>query len=150
MMVKIDSVKIVRVDDPTPDLSYLGEFSNDRPLGARQYHVIVHSANPQEPKFFIADNVVTVEEAQENYDKFCTHGLNWNLIGITAIAIVSYPIDSSGNRRCQELQSSGLWRIDSESNPDVLHMIENGQLSDLQSHLAQFYIETPNILRITK
>jgi len=68
-------------------------------------------------------------------------------LGCRAVAEVSYPVDSNGNRRIETLTSGGLWGID-EPSADYKAEIEREQLDDLRDHLIAFGIDVDPILTV--
>jgi hypothetical protein len=70
---------------------------------------------------------------------------DWHMEGCRAVATVSYPIDSHGNRRLQEFSSGGLWGIESDSDTVYRKEVEREELADLKEHLAAFGIDTAEL-----
>lgn len=73
------------------------------------------------------------------------HTGEWHMEGCQAVAVVSYPIDSRGNRRLQEFCSGGLYGIESDSDAAYRREVERDELADLAAHLAAFGIDTTNL-----
>lgn len=147
--MKIESIKIQQIDDPHADLSYLGEFADHIPDNIEPYQIINHALEkPREFKYFIAANADNEIEAQSNYDRMQDYGKGWHSIGITAVAIVSYPVGII-SRRLQQFESGGLWGIDSDSNESYLNEIIKEELADLKNHLTMFGLNIVGDLEVT-
>lgn len=61
-----------------------------------------------------------------------------------AIAVVSYEIGPSGDRRLETLSSGGLNAIEKNPTADYRHEVENEQLSELRDHLRVFGVPVKN------
>ena len=64
-----------------------------------------------------------------------------------AVAEVSYPCGSAGERRIEYLRSGGLYGIEDPS-PEYQRQIEDEEIADLRGHLAVFRVEVPRVLVI--
>lgn len=64
-----------------------------------------------------------------------------------AVAEVSYPCGSAGERRIEYLRSGGLYGIEDPS-PEYRRQIEDEEIADLRGHLAVFRVEVPRVLVI--
>ena len=73
--------------------------------------------------------------------RLTNYGNTWEMLGIQAVAEVSYPLNSKGDRRIECFSSGGLWGIESDSDDDYIKEIEQGQLNDLKEHLTFFGID---------
>jgi hypothetical protein len=138
--LEVTSVKLQWKLDESPDLSWIGEYSNTPKEGAistgrsgRHYRWF----NPANPEYGQAEF-----ERMEGYENG-----NWQVLGIVATAEIAYDI-GGGSKRLERLSSGGLWGIDSDSDQGYLKEVEQEQLEDLSSHLGHFGIEiTANQLR---
>lgn len=111
--VRIDKVTLERLDDDSPDLSWLEQ--TDKEMG----------------EGFEAQSKARLE----------SYGDSWFMIGIRAKAQVSYPCGPNGERRLDSFTSGGLWGIESDSGESYLKSIEADELEDLASHLNRFGFE---------
>lgn len=130
---KIDSIRIEHIVDQSPDLSYLGEYS-DQPSDG----YIKHSEDGKTYKYF---NPAQKEYAKKDYKRMEDYndGL-WHMIGIVAKADILVP---SGNDSwiSQTISSSGLWGIESDSSEEYLKEIGKEQLGDLKGYLKSLSVD---------
>lgn len=112
--------------DDNPDLSYLTQNYND-----------VIDDNERE-KYLSQD--------KERLDQY--YRGNWFMIGISCYAIAYLPIGNN-NYKMQEIDSSGLWGIESDSNETDLNEVKNEQIEELKGYLTMLNIDIPDNIKIT-
>src|SRR4051812_18378841 len=115
--VTVEEVTIRWEPDESPDLSWIGEYSNTPKEGAIEtgrsgrYYKYFNPANPEygQQEF----------ELMEKYERgdICS-------MGCWAEAEVSHPIEPKGHRRLETLSSAGLWGIESDSDKASLKEVE--------------------------
>lgn len=105
-LTRIESVKVRRMDDDDPDLSWL-----------------------EQPEW---NEEVDGVDGSLNYgrNRIASYGDTWSMIGVQAVATVYI------NGIHQTLRSSGLWGIESDSDESYLTSVEDEQLEELTSVLA--------------
>lgn len=141
--IQVDAIRIEWLEDESPDMSYLGEYS-DTP----EEHSIDRKERGDmgrnEYRYFNlgAGDADYIEQDYERYERL-NRG-EWCMLGCRAVAEVSYPVKSNpGSRRIERFTSGGLWGIESDSDKSYFAEVEQQELSDLQNHLEQFGIEWP-------
>ena len=155
---RILKIEIKRMDDPDPDTSWLGEYSN-----TRKSEFSIDRSEPDdsgdmrrgEYRYFNPGSVepfnpdaswisretrdkrafwekTMCENARLDYERMesFTHG-DWHFIGIRAEAEIV--IDSV----IQRISSGGLWGTESDSDESYLKEIEQEELSGLRSILHE-------------
>jgi hypothetical protein len=145
----IRSVRIVRAEDTDPDLSYIGEWT-DKPapwvivrrdgdylnnLEGDDYEL---PERGREFRFF-KPYAGGEPEGSDNYQAYGmadwrrmeAFGRDWWTVGIYAVA----EIVVNGIR--QEIQSGGLWGIESDSDAAYMRTVAHDELCDLKDVLAQ-------------
>jgi hypothetical protein len=135
---KIFSVRIRHEIDEWPDLSWLGEYS-DQPKG--KYYIDRKERGDQgrnELRYFSAsrnydgekkkDAIKYMEQDYERMDAY-NRG-NWYMMGIRAEAEISV----AGNV-IQKISSGGLWGVESDAGADHLKEIEQEELNQLREQL---------------
>jgi len=107
--MKILSVKVVTINDPDADLSWLGKFSSEPESLDPDDISISHEGGRNSFPFFHASNCSNPDEAFQNYARACDYGNGWYTVGVMAKATII-----AGGIR-QEITSGGLWGIESDS-----------------------------------
>lgn len=72
------------------------------------------------------------------------HSGEWWYTGCRAEAIVSYPVNDTGDRRMERFTSGGLWGIASDDTVEYRKEVQTEQLTDLKAHLETFGVDTCN------
>jgi len=165
-MLKIESVTIKHIIDDCPDVSWLGEFTSDYQDSSdiKRGSVFEHDkGNSRTHDFFVP--AISVNEhrndlqkmgyskgeserlarsyCQLEYDRMLAlENGDFCFIGITAEAVVSYPIDN-GSRRLETLSSGGLWGIESDGG-NYLQEVEQEEIDNLKTHLVEFGVDLTN------
>lgn len=158
--MKIESVKVKRILDDTPDSSCTGEYTDNaedwsicRCCGEYVANCDEDHNFPEKGREyrFFTPYACGEKTGSPDYQKYGKQDYNrmeslnrgdWCFIGIIAEAEISYPVtgSSNGHRRLESFSSGGLWGIESDSGDDYLERMENEQLDDLWKHLKQFGI----------
>lgn len=133
---RIESVKLVREVDTDPNLSFLGEYSNDASansidrqergdMGRHEYRYFTpamtgaETGNPDSP--------------EQDYNRCEAYNRgDWWMLGIYAIAEVIV------GGTIQRLRSGGLWGIESDSDQAYLDEVGHEQLAELADILNEF------------
>lgn len=110
---KIDGVTLRWEIDDNPDLSWLKKEPDD--------------------EYYAADKA-----RLDAYDRG-----DWHMEGVTAVAVVSYPI-GQGSRRMEEFSSGGLWGIENDRTQYHEEQVSLQELHDLKEHLERFGVDTAN------
>lgn len=132
-MIKVQKITIKHIIDESPDLSYLGEFSNT----AGNY-AIEHNGERGTYPYFNADNVENMEDAQQNYDRMMQFEKgDVYCIGIKAIAEV-HTSENGNTWLINHIESGGLWGIESDSDAEYLREVEQDELHELRKTLKAF------------
>jgi hypothetical protein len=145
-MKRIHSVTIVKRIDESPDTSYLGdyaatptsEFSIDRksysspPWELRYFNPssnyvdangkALPGNSPEEIRKYVSEDYRRMEAYNNGF---------WHYVGLYAVASVQLTKDGP----FQEIQSGGLWGIESDSGDDNFASVENEELSQLREQL---------------
>ena len=118
-------IKIKIMIDDNPDLSYLSQ----------DYHEIEDIIERE--KYLSQD-----KKRLENYDN------SWNTIGIKAYTMIYLPIGNN-SFKLQEIDSGGLWGIESDSEKEYIQEIKNEQINELKGYLQMLNVDIPdNVLII--
>ena len=162
--MKIESIKIKHMSDESPDLSWLGEYTDELYNGVivRRYDEFYENLDEdmeipergREFRFFkpcAGDEKHGTKEyykyGMQDYKRAEDYNNGYfSLIGIQAEAVVSYP-SGNGSRRLEWLTSAGLWGIESDSG-DYLDEVTKDELEDLKRHLEHFGVNTDNFYQI--
>jgi len=112
MTKEILNIKIVSEPDYDPDMSYLGEFSNDHKPGCIEHE-------PNDNRSYPYFHPANTEFANEDYKRMLAYenGL-WNMISIHAVAEIKI------NDTLETIRSGGLYGIESDSDKE--HFMEVG------------------------
>ena len=108
---RIFGVKVFLYDDANPDLSYLSD-----------------------------PTCQGVEYAAENLERLSKYGDQWSVVGVRAEARVGVSHDGT-NWQMQELTSSGLWGIETDSDRGYFQQVATDELADLGATLRAFGFE---------
>lgn len=146
-MIKIEKITIVHAPDYDADLSYLGEFSNERgPLA------IHHNGGRNSYEWFNPANAETLKHAQQDYKRMMDfENGNLSCISIRAVATVATSNDDDGKTwLINKIESGGLYGIESDSDDTEIKSIEAEQLDELKDALHNFGIidETINHVQV--
>lgn len=164
---KIESLRIKRLDDDSPDLSMLGEYGDTPRVGAifrenagrGEFRYWYPGPNhfPHDPKNWahvkgearkkVIQEYGSVKKAaaayvRQDFERMEAYGHTWSMVGVVAEATVSYS-EGQGVRRSETFTSGGLWGIESDSG-DYFKEVEREELDDLKSHLEAFGVDTSN------
>lgn len=138
--VKLGRVWIERKEDESPDLSWIGEYSNQAKDGAIDRQERGHCGRG-EYRYFIpamtGEETGNPDSPEQDYERMESYNRGgWCMIGIIAKAEVLIPIvGCPGNSTVQTIHSSGLWGIESDSGEEELKRIEQEELVDLGRQL---------------
>jgi hypothetical protein len=179
--ITMDKIRILWRHDDSADLSFLGEYVDDREPGCidrqaegdwerGQFRYFKPSDNhfPHRPEGWahVSQPEIDVAFAKlpkewqvklpeygtkiatldafyvwQDYQRMEAHNNDeWYMRGCAAEAEVSYET-GWGHRRIERFMSSGLWGIESDSDPDYERQVEDEQLEELREHLAVFGVD---------
>lgn len=125
-MQKIITKAIIEQErEEYPDLSNYGHFSDD----PGNDFCVHHSNAPGKYHYFIAENVETMEQAEENYKRVTMYN-DGDLYMIDIVAKATINV----NGTLQTIVSSGFCGIESDS-PESIKEVENEQLNELRDVL---------------
>jgi hypothetical protein len=132
-MKRIESVKIRRMIDDSPDLSYIGEYANSAADGAIDRKER-GDCGRGEYRYF---NPANIEYAEQDYDRMeAAQRGAWCSIGVRAEAEIQTS-DDGQNWLSNSVSSGGLWGIESDSGDEYFAEIERDELSALRDTLAE-------------
>jgi len=169
-MNKLKSVKVKAAIDENPDFSTIGEYTDKaeewsicRCCG--EYVAELPEGHVEPPigracRYFnpFAAGCSVEEEGTEDYKLYGKQDFeraeaynrgDWNYIGITAEATISYST-GNGSFRLEWLSSGGLWGIESDSGDEYLNELKDEQLADLKQHLERFNVDLSEWDEMTK
>ncbi len=135
-MKKIVSIQYTHEIDESPDLSYLGTFS-DTP--ADKFCVEIPNATRNQYKYFNADNVENDEQAQQNFNEMMEYE-NGNKVSMGIGATAKIATSQDGGKtwlHTTEIKTFALWGIDSD-DIGYIKDIERDRLEDLKVELKEF------------
>lgn len=157
----IEGVRIETVADESPDLSYLGKYSNsaetefaiDREergdCGRGEYRFFnpgsVEAFNPA-ASWIPADaadkrahwEAAMRSNAEADYKRAeAGNAGDWHMVGVIAKAVVR-----SASGVSQTLRSGGLWGIESDSGAEYIESVKADELADLRRELESFGFST--------
>ena len=148
--VKLGKVKVVRMQDENPDLSFLGRYSmvddaNDGEITIdREARGDMTSSG--EYKYFIA----ATEYYEQDYERMISYNnQQWCMLGIKAEAEVFVPTGQNGFT-IQVIRSGGLWGVESDAGESDLKEIEDEQIEDLKQQLKALGIKLPETLEVVR
>ena len=131
---RLDYIRVKWEIDESPDLSWLeSRLSEDGKtlLSSMRYTQEELNEHPIKTRRYIKEDMHRLE----------TCGDSWVMMGCTAEAEVSYPINESGDRRIETFTSGGLWGIESDSDNEYKESVASDQLWDLIDHIRHFGVE---------
>lgn len=144
---QILSVRIETVGDDDPDLSYLGEFTND-PSPEAFIRYGEHSGKQvkdlgeddslpekgREYRFFLpgmtAEQTGNPESPKQDWRRMEDYGNGWSMVGIIAKAVIQTESGIS-----QTLRSGGIWGVESDISKEYVAELEKEELSALHREL---------------
>lgn len=133
----LQTVRVCLVPDDSPDLSWLGEYSNTWKEGAidRKERGDWSSL---EYRYFLPSGIRgnTPEQNEEDYEQMERYGKTWEMLGVVARAVVTIPFPSGGSK-ATTFQSS-LWGIESDSDPAYLEEMKHEVLEELRLELEAY------------
>ena len=145
---RVDKITIRHEHDDSPDLDDIGRYSDtpgpdDRTVDRRKQH-----AGGRQYRYFIAamsgDETGNPDSVRQDYERMEAYNRGeWSMLGIYAVAEVSYSIGGKC-RRIERFQSGGLWGIESDSGQGYIEEVEQDELADLKTHLERFGVDTDN------
>lgn len=119
----LKEIKVKRIADEDPDLSYLEQYENPK--------------DEEEEKYY-----------QQDQERLSKYGYEWEMVGIKAVAIVYIPFEvftgkgKEINYKIQEIDSGGLWGIETDSDEEYIQEIEQQQIEELKDYLQVFNVNT--------
>jgi len=131
-MKKINRIVIKHSIDTGPDLSWLGEFSNEK----GEFPIEHDLSDSRTYNYFNADNVENMKQAKQNYKRMIDYNNNhWWMIGIKAEAEIA--TGTKGWQLLNTIKSGGLWGIETDCDDSHIKEIENEQLDELKDVLRK-------------
>lgn len=126
---KIDSVRVARILDYSPDLSWLGEYSNEWEEGA-----IETGRDGHHYRYFIpaisGEESGNPDSTKEDFERMEAYNRQeWWSYGVMAKARTYV------NGILQEITSAGLWGIESDAEEGYFEEISAGEVSELKKIL---------------
>lgn len=142
----LDEIVCYHILDDSPDLSFIGEFSDTPGKGAIDHRARSGEGN----RTFQYFNPANPEYAEQEYKRMmeferCEVGH----IGIKAEATIW--LDAGGDaKKMQIISSGGLWGIESDSEPSYFKEIEADQIEELRGYLEQLNVDMSNFDALAK
>ncbi len=136
-MKRITSIVIEVLEDPTADLSYLGEYSDTAGPNAIR-RPAQHSAT-----YIYFNPTLSAEETGnpgspgQDYKRFESYGNEWVMLYIRAVAHVQTSMDGQ-YWKMHEIASGGLGSVESDSEASYLADVGNEQVDELALDLLEF------------
>lgn len=157
-MKKIDKIKIVHMNDDDPDLSWLGEYTDQLKPGiiVRHYEKFYEDLSEEELEEIpersreyrgFKPGDTGEKPGDENYKKYALQNYsrmedinngNVGFIGISAEAKVLTQYPGSDHWLINTLHSGGLYGIESDSDQSYFEEIEKEQLEELKDVLKEY------------
>lgn len=137
-MKTITSIKIELLHDDSPDMSWLGSYSNE-PKNA--FSIRRENAGSRDFKWFnpVAENLAgetpenAAKIAQADFKRMESLGDDWHFVGIRAVAEIV-----SANHVCHSIKSGGLWGIESDADKSYLNEVALVEIEQLRAELRDF------------
>ena len=144
--VRINKVTIIQELDESPDLSYLGHYSNS-PETKRKDEYAIKRENPGrgEYEYFIAENVEGTPAQQKKYALENYKRMQDIDSGDTPVIGVHAEAEIVVDNTIQRISSGGLWGIESDSGKQYIEEIENDELDNLNRQLSALGISADHI-----
>lgn len=149
----IRKIVVEVMEDPDPDLSYLGEISSTkRKWSVDRQRKLKYAVSPRW-RFFIPTNVPTpdmnhsqkvatwkdVEAAYKRYELYLD--MNWYMMGIKCTAKITV------NGVCQSIHSGGIWGVESDCGREYQDQLESEELTDLANQLQSLGFSRKRVLK---
>ena len=138
--ITVESVKVYRMVDTDPDLSWIGEYSNKATSPAAIDREERGDMGRGEFRYFnpcnTSEETGNPESPEQDYQRMESYNRSdWCMIGIQATATIRV------NGVAQEINSGGLWGIESDSDSTHLRSVAHEQIRELASILESMGIE---------
>lgn len=160
----IESITIEHIMETQPDLSYLGEYTDDSTdaikrsqyKNSSKYQYFKPAQSYNKIRKWYHENGYSKgncdfyarQQRQQDFERMESYELqDWYVMGIVAKCEVKYSI-GNGSYRLEHFTSGGLWGIESDSEQKYIDDIEHEQLQDLKEHLQTFNINVKNFDKI--
>lgn len=152
-MKKIDAIEIVHEVDTDPDLSYLGEYSDEWREGAIDRHPddrYGRYATFQGYRYFIpamtGEETGNPDSPRQDFERAEAYNRgDWGYVGIYARARILTGIVRGGYASAQTVRTPGLWGIESDSDEDYFAEIAKQELTDLGAILVELGFDQASI-----
>jgi hypothetical protein len=131
----LSQIYIKYIPDDDADLSYLKtELDED--------NNIISSCQYSNEDFKEYGKEKVLEWIKEDRKRLKDYGNSWGMIGIQAFCQFYIPFDNGNNcnYQIQNLSSSGLWGIESDSNKEHFEEIEKEQIEELKNIMDKLNI----------
>ncbi len=129
--MRIKSIRIKHILDDSPDLSYLGEYTDEYVRGAINRKAI-GDMDRNEYQYFIPYMRECGFKSYQRYEQY-NKGY-WYSIGVVAIAEIEKRINNKVISF--EISSGGLWGIESDAE-DYIEEIDQEELNNLRYQLSE-------------
>lgn len=140
----IKEIWIETETDYDPDLSWLGDFS-DQPREGAIDHRERQGLGERYLQYF---NPANPEYAEEDYARMIAYDrCDWCMLGVTACAKVI--AERNGFKRITIFRSCGCWGVESDGKEHIEEVAEE-ELKDLKEHLKTFNIDLSNFAELAE
>lgn len=131
----VKDIQMEEIPDETPDLSFMGEYSDTPKEGA----IDRKESGDWEPRELRYFNPAIPEYADEDYKRMEAYNDGqWNMVGIQAVAEVHLSQDDGHTWNIQRIKSPGLWGIESDSDDSYKEEVYSEQLGELKKILKAY------------
>lgn len=134
----MNKIKLIKVwtesrTEDQPDLSHLGEYTND---GSKAGAIARENCGSREYRFFVpamtGEETGNLESPRQDFERMEAYNRgDWCMIGICAKAEVVL----TGNA-VQTIHSGGLWGVESDSGDEYLNTVKEEEADALAAELA--------------
>lgn len=139
MKVSRASFEMEKLDDTSPDLSWIGKFTDKWEKNA-----IEHNGDRGTYKYFVPANTAeqtgSPDSVEQDHKRLASYGESWSMIGIRATVVLEIPMPG-GDYQLQGIESSGLWGIESDSDEQYFKEVFAEQCAELVEMLTALGIE---------
>ena len=141
-MKRINSIKVSKIVDTDPDLSDLGEYSNQEKPGAIDREARGEKGR-NEFRYFVpamtGEQTGNPESPEQDYKRMEAYNRQeWGMFGVKAVAEVALSFDGGKTWKLDYLTSGGLWGIESDSEASCFEEVKRDELANLTQILEAY------------
>lgn len=138
-------IDILHILDDSPDLSWIGDYSGTRGPEDRTIDRLARSDMSRgEYRYFIACNsgeeTGNPDSVEQDYQRMEAYNRgDWHVIGLRVRATIA--IHECRHTRDINIESSGLWGVESDSGDDYMTEVAREQLDEIRAELNDWGID---------